>query len=207
MVALFSCPPFPFLSPLSALYLPHKYTCLLSFTLLSTFPQLFSPFSLFIANSLPCSDLYPLTCRTPSALRVLCFAFYQHSLAVHTQISLLCFLKILNTRHILTAANQGCRFVHSSARRLETPYCPETPPLSPQPITLSLHLTAFQAQSKTLSLPHKTHYTLHLKFLSQNFVISMIAFYFPFNHFLNVPFLYHNKMLSLPAYTKHFGLI
>lgn len=82
--------------------------CLLSPTLCLVL--IFSPLTLPDALFASCPLLHP--------------RFYRHSLAAHTQVSLLCFLKVLQPIEALLSS--ASLFTQQDV--LETPYCPETPP-------------------------------------------------------------------------------
>lgn len=121
-----------FFPPSSALHLPlfspTKETLASFLTLLSTtFPSFLPSVLPFIPNSLPCFRSLPseLSDALFPSCPLLHLCFYRHSLAAHTQISLLCFLKILQP--IETLLSSASLFTPQQDV-LETPYCPETPP-------------------------------------------------------------------------------
>ncbi len=126
VVALFSCP--PLVSSSSAT--KNNNFCLLSHPLIHSSP----PSSVLpcIANSLPCSDLYPLSRLTHSSLCVLFFTSLPTSTPSMCTLRFLSFASSRSQTHKTHAhcsqSRQLCSLSTPLQDVLETPYCPERPP-------------------------------------------------------------------------------
>lgn len=172
-----------FFSPSSALHLPlfspTKETLASFLTLLSTFPS-FLLFCLLSPTLCLVSGLYPLNCLTPSFLLVLFFTSVSTGTPwLHT----LKFLSSASSRSCsqsrLCLALPLCSLLNKTSSRLLTAL--KHPLLPPQPITLSLLLTAFQDQSRSLSLPYHTNSSLKASITD-----VPLNTMFPLDHFPNI---------------------
>lgn len=126
------------------------------------------------------SDLYPLNCLTPSFLLVLFFTSVSTGTPwLHT----LKFLSSASSRSCsqsrLCLALPLCSLLNKTSSRLLTAL--KHPLLPPQPITLSLLLTAFQDQSRSLSLPYNTNSSLKTSIAD-----VPLNTMFPLDHFSNI---------------------